>query len=815
MGAMIRRFSLPLVAALVLFAACSDALGPEGRQVRLVMAPTFGEIPAAAQGDNPAALVDNVRVVLVDMSGDTVLDQTVPWPVGQDTLRLEIEVEVSGTESFELELQGRIGDQVVFRAGPLPLDLSSGDGTPPQISPVLEFAGAESSITAVAITGAPESFEAGSTVALGALGTLSDGSQMSGPLMRWTSLDPAAATVSEDGVVQVGHDASRTVSIEGRVAFTDVSATVGGPVHPSALQVTASDTELTAVGAETEVDAAALGADGAAVTGAAVTWTSRSPDVLELADGAAGATAQVRAAGTGEGWVIAESGAVSDSVLIRVRQAAARVVLAGTPDTLRAVGETAQVEAEVYDANDHLIAEPEIVWSSGDPDVATVDQAGVVTAVADGSTWIGGAAGEGADSVLVTVAVPRVPAAIAIEPSTQTVGRLGSTAQFTASVRDQYDEPMTDPEITWSSLQPDVATVDPDGVATATGHGGAWIVARAGAVADTATLNVQGGYLNHVTVSPALDTLPEVGATTFLTATGRDRFGDPVDGVTFTWSSSNPAVATVDGDGMVTAQGGGTTEIVASTGDLSGAAAIVVVAEEVIFGKNVLYFSDYAVGHDAVLTGLLDLAQAGWINLAVATSRDDLLGQMGSEPDILIYFNQNTWLRSADEAALVEWVEAGKRLIFSDWTRNHTVFSAMETGRGSRTNETSMTFSDTRLIDGVQQPMPLSNPGWGIYSTGLNPIGAAVSVCTFPSGESCLVYGNGGRTITVGFLNDTVTEQDGRNFTRNLLRIVVQGDFRVAETVESALSWPALLVEPGLGTSDALPKTNALSPRPR
>lgn len=664
MGAVIRRFSLPLVAALVLFAACSDALGPETRQIRLVMSPSFGEVPTAAQGDNPAAMVDNVRIVLLDMSGDTVLDRIVQWPVGQDTLRLEIEVEVSGTESFQLELHGRIGNRVIFRAGPMTLDLSSGGGPPPEISPVLKYSGPEASIMDVTITGVPASFEAGSTVALGALGILSDGSQVSDPLMRWTSLDPEAAAVSDDGVVQVGHDASRAVSIQGRVAFTEVSATVGGPVHPAGLDVTASSAELTAVGAETTAEAVARGADGAAVTGAAVTWTSRSSDVLELADGSEGATARIRAAAAGEGWIVAESGAVSDSVLIRVRQAAARLVLSGAPDTLRAVGETAQLEAEVYDANDHPIADPEIVWSSADPDVATVDQAGVVTAVADGSTWIGAAVEEGADSVLITVAVPRVPASIAIEPSSQTVGRLGTTAQFTASVRDQYNEPMDDPEIIWSSLHPGVATVDDAGVATATGHGAAWIVARAGEVADTATLNVEGGYLNHVTVSPALDTLPEVGATTFLTATGRDRFGDPVDGVTFTWSSANPAVATVDGGGTVTARGGGTTEIIASTGELSGTATIVVATPGFPVGEAVGYYNlSYGQG---VAAQVPPIEAAGGIPVHLSDLSLEDLAEVG----VLFVENPNnsgyatSFLNRLEDIAA--WVASGGVFIFHD-----------------------------------------------------------------------------------------------------------------------------------------------------
>ncbi len=72
--------------------------------------------------------------------------------------------------------------------------------------------------------------------------------------------------------------------------------------------------------------------------------------------------------------------------------------------------------------------------------------------------------------------------------------------------------------------------------------------------------------------------------------------------------------------------------------------------------------------------------------------------------------------------------------------------------------------------------MSLVNPGWNTFSTGLVPTGDAVSVCDFPSGESCLVYGNQGHTVTIGFLNDTVQADDGRNFIRNLLVLSLQGN---------------------------------------
>jgi uncharacterized protein YjdB len=814
-GALIRHLAVGAVGAVILVAACTDAVGPNPREARLIVQPSFAEMPTGSQSQNPAHLVDNIRILIRNLADDVVVDQVAQWPIDQDTLSLDVVVQVTGTQSFDLEIHGRIGDRIMFRAGPLRLQLTGGAAAPAQVRPVLEFAGPEASVTAVEIRGAPDVFMAGSTVALSALATLPDGSQISDPLMEWTSTDPAAASIGDDGVVQVHHDASRTVTITGRVAYTDVTATVSGPVRPTSVAITAESVELTAVGDELELQATLLGADGAAVTGGAITWASRSPGIVLLAGGSGGPVARVQAVRHGEAWVVAEAGPLSDSLLVRVRQAPARLVLTGTAGTLRAQGETTQLEADVRDSNDNPIVDPEVIWSSSDPAVATVDGSGMVSAVGDGHTWITATSGEAADSILITVAIPLAVARVLVTPSILHLERLGETGQLTAQAFDQHDHLMADAEIVWQSLNPNIVGVDGSGVVTALGHGPGRIVASANGFADTATVHVAGGWMESVVITPGTATIPEIGGSTQLIATGRDRFGDVVDGIEFVWSSLNPSVAVVSQGGVVTAVGNGTARIVATSEPFADTATVTVEEGEIIFGSSVLYFTDYTAGTDRILTGLEELAEEGIIDLTIAQkgNRDDLLARMSDNPDIVVYFNQNTSLRTIDRDSLVAWVQSGKRLIYSDWTRNAVVFAAMEAAPGQRVNESSLTFLDDRLAEGVQQPMPLMNPGWGIYSTGLIPIGDAVSVCSFPSGESCLVYGNQGRTVTVGFLNDTVTEEDGRNFGRNLLRIVVQGETMAARAPADALSRRSMpAVPPQLAPRDgqALPTTNAL-----
>src|SRR5207249_3496972 len=80
-----------------------------------------------------------------------------------------------------------------------------------------------------------------------------------------------------------------------------------------------------------------------------------------------------------------------------------------------------------------------------------------------------------------------------------------------------------------------------------------------------------------VSVTPATATIG-VGQTAQYAAITRDAFGNPLGGRTVTWSSSNPAVATVNGAGQATGVAGGAATITATSEGQSGSSAITVTA---------------------------------------------------------------------------------------------------------------------------------------------------------------------------------------------------------------------------------------------
>jgi hypothetical protein len=79
-----------------------------------------------------------------------------------------------------------------------------------------------------------------------------------------------------------------------------------------------------------------------------------------------------------------------------------------------------------------------------------------------------------------------------------------------------------------------------------------------------------------VTVSPAIVSV-YAGATQQLTATPKDAAGTPLSGRVVTWASNAPAVATVNGSGLVTGVAVGTATITATSEIKSGSATVTVV----------------------------------------------------------------------------------------------------------------------------------------------------------------------------------------------------------------------------------------------
>ena len=189
-----------------------------------------------------------------------------------------------------------------------------------------------------------------------------------------------------------------------------------------------------------------------------------------------------------------------------------------------------------------------------------------------GVTW---AVGCGEDATEPTQPPdPPVPSVITVTPSTAELTAVGETVQMSTEVRDQNGQVMDGVTVTWASSAAGVAKVDAAGLVTAVGNGTAMITATAGAVSGSAAVTVA-QEVRGVEVLPPADTV-SAGDTVRLTAEAWDPNGFAVPGVEFTWSSSDAAIATVDGSGLVRGIAEGAATITAASPSVQGTAGITV-----------------------------------------------------------------------------------------------------------------------------------------------------------------------------------------------------------------------------------------------
>lgn len=229
------------------------------------------------------------------------------------------------------------------------------------------------------------------------------------------------------------------------------------------------------------------------------------------------------------------------------------VALPETPLVL-ATGETATAETSyTYDGETPENAQPEVVYTSGDETIATVDENGVITGVAEGETTITATVGELSASRTVSVIIP----VERLEAESMALHLADGPAALSYTV---VPENFTG-ELTFASANNSIATVDADGQITpvAVGDTNVTVTAPNGMTA-TAQVRVWDGP-KELTLTPAKTEVTK-GSGTQISVT--DEQGNDVDAESVTWASSDETVAQVSG-GWVDVTGTGAVTITAST----------------------------------------------------------------------------------------------------------------------------------------------------------------------------------------------------------------------------------------------------------
>lgn len=176
-------------------------------------------------------------------------------------------------------------------------------------------------------------------------------------------------------------------------------------------------------------------------------------------------------------------------------------------------------------------------------------------------------------------------ASVRVEPTVDTIfipniPRSFDRVVFSATAFGRNGQPLNVSEFAWTSSNPAVATVNESGVVTPLTTGSVEIRASADKI-GRATLLILPATMT-ITITPAVDTI-FIGSTVTaadtvrLQATARDLAGAVVGGLNFEWTSTSPAVATVDATGLVRAVGLGITNINVSASGHNASARVHVI----------------------------------------------------------------------------------------------------------------------------------------------------------------------------------------------------------------------------------------------
>jgi len=340
-------------------------------------------------------------------------------------------------------------------------------------------------VASVNVTPPTASITVGQTTTLTAQPLDANGNALTGRAVAWASSNAGVATVSDAGVVTgvAPGDATITATSEGKSGTATVTVT---PIPVASVTVDPATVSLT-TGATQQITATPRDAQGNPLADRAVTWESQNPAVATVSP-----AGLITAVAPGNTTVTATSEGKVGTVTVTVTAPAVGSISVSPGSATVFVAATTPLTATVRDVNDLVIQGTTVLWSSDQPQTASVSQSGVVTGLAPGAVTITASSGGKAGTAAITVQLAPV-AKVIVTPSTLELrDRDGErTGILSATLQDALGNVLTGREVSWSSSKTQVATVNESGVVTAQNKGDTTVTATSEGVNGTATVKVR------------------------------------------------------------------------------------------------------------------------------------------------------------------------------------------------------------------------------------------------------------------------------------------------------------------------------------
>ena len=400
-----------------------------------------------------------------------------------------------------------------------------------------------------------------------------NGNVMLAGAVAWTSSDPAAGTIDDDGVFTALAAGTATVTAtSGEVAATAAVTVIAA--EPEFGMVVLSPPEVTLETGDTlQFEAVAFNSYGETVPAAALTWASSDPAAGTIDDDGV-----FTALAAGTTTVIAASGDIAGTAVVTVSSdepVLSRIAITPPAITLNA-GDEETFVATAYDQHGTAMPADAVAWASSDPAAGTIDDGGLFIALDAGTTTITATADGITGAADVTVVRPAP--GVVVSPPAITLDE-GETWLFTATLVDPEDDALFSGVVAWSSHDETVGTIDEDGFFTALSEGAVTITATIDGSGEigTAVVTVRpaSAFPARIAISPSDFTIA-AGQDLRLTATVYDQYGDEMPGVAVAFESSDPHIGTIDDSGLFAALKDDSVVLTATAGDISGSARVTV-----------------------------------------------------------------------------------------------------------------------------------------------------------------------------------------------------------------------------------------------
>ena len=372
--------------------------------------------------------------------------------------------------------------------------------------------------------------------------------------VMWATSDSDIATVDDDGIVTGVAAGKATITASAGDGSVKAGCQVTTVVSISQLILSDAEhspvTDLSLIkGNEHQLTAQVLPED--TTEDKTVTWSSSDESVAKVDE-----TGKVTAVEGGSAIITAQTGKHSAQCAVTVTVPVTGITLNKT-DLMLARGTFEVLTPTIAPAD---ATNKAVDWTSSDETVATVDNDGKVKAVSAGQAVITVKALDGGFTAHCKVTVNVPIDKISLDKPTLTLKK-GDDAVLVATI--EPADTTQDKTIAWTTSDSKVAAIDSTGNVTAVGGGEATITVTSsnGKTATcqvTVLVPVTGVILNH----SALEIQKGTSQTLQAQISPNDATNKSV-----TWVSSNPAAATVDDTGRVTAVSVGNTVITATTAD--------------------------------------------------------------------------------------------------------------------------------------------------------------------------------------------------------------------------------------------------------